>query len=87
MRPNLSDAAERAVYRRELLRLKRGWRWAGVALCCVGVAALLYSQLEGPPRPMLRMAGWGAIATGFASFLYVIVTRTRYHKRRMAEGV
>ena len=86
MRPNLSDPAARKAYRRELLRFRRRWRWAGIALNCAGLAALLYSQLEGPPRPVLRMAGWGLIAMGFAIFAYVIVTRTRYHRARMAEA-
>ena len=85
MRPDLSDPAARAAYRRELLRFKRGWRWAGIGLCCAGLAVLLYSQLEGPPRPDLRMAAWGIIGLAFAIFAYVIVTRTRYHKARMAE--
>ena len=85
MRPNLSDPTERTAYRRELLRFRREWRWAGIALTCAGVAGLLYSQLEGPPRPGVRMAARGTIAAGFAIFAYVIVARTRYHKARMAE--
>lgn len=27
IKPNLSDPEERAVYRRELIGLYRGWRW------------------------------------------------------------
>lgn len=75
--PNLKDPDERAAYRRELLRLYRGWRWFGLALVCAGVVWAL-----------VRGAGWDGVsialeAVGWVILLTVIVMRTRYHRRRM----
>lgn len=75
--PNLKDPQERAVYRRELLRVYRGWRWFGLAIVCAGVVWVL-----------VRGEGWDAAgvameAVGWAILLTVIVMRSRYHRRRM----
>ncbi|MEA3061295.1 MAG: hypothetical protein QOJ94_1076 [Sphingomonadales bacterium] len=85
MKPDLSDAQNLAEYRRELRRYKRPVRIVGIAIVCLGVAGLLYSQMEGPPRPALRTGAWALIALGWLVLFYVIAARTRYHKARMAD--
>ena len=75
--PNLKDPQERAAYRRELIRLHRGWRWLGLAIVCAGVAWVF-----------VRGEGWDATGialeiAGWAILVAVIVMRSRYHRRRM----
>ena len=75
--PNLEDPEERAAYRRELVRLHRGWRWLGLAIVCAGVAWVLE-----------RGRGWDAVGiaaqvVGWSILVAIVVMRTRYHRRRM----
>ena len=83
MRPDLSDPAALAGYRRELRGLARGWRLLGFVLILAGVAALVALRRQGSEQTALRWAGWAAIVAGWAIFIAVIVHRTRYHKARM----
>jgi drug/metabolite transporter (DMT)-like permease len=76
-RPNLSEPAERAAYRRELIRLHRGWRWLGLAIVTAGVAAMF---VGGHGFNTLSLV---LIGIGWAILIGVIVARTRYHRRRM----
>ena len=76
-RPNLSDPAERAAYRRELLRVYRGWRWLGLALVVAGVVAMFIGG-RGFDATSLVLLG-----IGWAMLIGVINARTRYHRRRM----
>jgi hypothetical protein len=85
MRPDLADPETRAAYRRELLKLARGWRIAGVLLNLGGVGLWLYGVYVEPWRPGLRIAGWSLIGLGWILFAGVIAHRTRYHRARMAE--
>lgn len=79
VRPNLRDPDERAAYRRELHRYGTGWRWLGLALMLAGLAVLLK---RGQGFDTLSVA---LIAAGWAIWIPLIVARTRYHRRRMAE--
>jgi len=85
MRPDLADPAARAVYRRELLKLGRGWRVGGILLNFAGVGLWLYGLYVEPWRSGLRVAGWSLIGLGWIVFAGVIFNRTRYHRARMAE--
>jgi len=78
-RPDLSDPAQLAAYRRELRRLYRGWRWLGLAIVIAAVGVMLWGG-EGFDRISLIM-----LAVGWAILIGVIVMRTRYHRRRMRE--
>jgi hypothetical protein len=78
-RPNLSDPAELAAYRGELRNYARGWRWLGLALIIAGVMTMF---IRGAQFDRLSVA---LIAAGWLVWIPVIVARTRYHKRRMAE--
>jgi drug/metabolite transporter (DMT)-like permease len=79
-RPDLNDHEQRAVYRRELLRLYRWWRWLGLALVVAGVVVMLRNG-NGFDRVSI-----GLLVVGWAILAGVIIARTRYHKRRMREG-
>jgi hypothetical protein len=85
MRPNLSDPAARAAYKKELRGLARWWRWLGFVLIAGGVAGQFYLRGNGLQEPWAMRATWGAIVLGWAIFVGVIAYRTRYHKARMAE--
>ena len=79
-RPNLKDRAERAAYQAELRRLHRGWRWLGFAIIAAGASVALFggNRFDLPSLILL--------ALGWAILLVVIVSRTRYHQRRMRES-
>ena len=80
-RPDLKDPEQLRAYRRELGAYARPWRLLGLALIVAGVAVLLIRG-EGfdPLSVALILAGW-------LVWIPVIVARTRYHKRRMAEPI
>ena len=86
-RPNLSDPAGLAAYRRELRGVAVPWRAAGFVLVLAGTAGMiaygrgarsLFESVEGE-------ASVGALAAGWALLIVAMVKRTRYHKMRMAE--
>lgn len=79
-KPNLQDPAERAAYRRELMRLHRGWRLLGLAIV---LAALVLLFARGGQFDMLTLS---MLTLGWVILIGVIVKRTRYHRRRMREG-
>lgn len=79
-RPDLTDPAQRAAYRRELKAFARPWRMLGLALLVAAVAVeLVRGQGFDPLSLALMIAGWAVLVP-------VIVARGRYHQRRMAEG-
>lgn len=78
-RPDLEDIEQRKAYRRELRGYARPWRLLGLALIVAGVAVLLVRG-EGFDRLSVAL-----IIAGWLVWIPVIVARTRYHKRRMAE--
>ncbi len=75
--PNLSDRGERAAYRRELRRVYRGWRILGLTIVCAGV---LWLFVSGRRFDVVSIA---LLAAGWTILIAIIVTRTRYHRRRM----
>lgn len=78
-RPDLTDPAQRAAYRRELKAFARPWRLLGLALLLAAVVvALVRGQGFDPLSLALMIAGWAVLVP-------VIVARSRYHQRRMAE--
>lgn len=79
-RPNLDDPAERAAYRRELLRLYRGWRWLGLGALAAAVAVLF---ARGGRFDMLSLS---LLTLGWVLLVGVVVQRTRHHRRRMRDG-
>lgn len=76
-RPDLSDPAQRAAYRKELVQLYRGWRWLGLAIIVAAVALMFFrdGQFDRLSIAML-VVGWTIL-------IGVIVQRTRYHRRRI----
>jgi drug/metabolite transporter (DMT)-like permease len=74
--PDLKNPQARAEYRRELIRLHRGWRWLGLLIVSAGVVWALTGR-----------HGWDATAIaleaiGWTILLAIIVLRSRYHRRR-----
>ena len=78
-RPDLTDPAQRAAYRRELKAYARPWRMLGLALLLAAVVvALVRGQGFDPLSLALMIAGWAVLVP-------VIIARGRHHRRRMAE--
>ena len=86
MRPDLADPVQRAAYKRELRAIAPAPRITGFVLIVLGVAGLFYTQLRAPWEQDLRLASWLMIAAGWIVWIFVIVARTRHHRRRMAES-
>lgn len=78
-RPDFTDPAQLTSYKRELRGLYKGWRWLGLAIVAVGVALMFLRDGQ------FDALSIGLIVVGWAILIGVIVQRTRYHKRRMAE--
>ena len=84
--PDLKPSEGLRAYRAELRGVARGWRWTGLAI--VTLAAIGFVQTARLDLPLFGSAlglatvsglvvGWGLVIAG-------IVTRTRYHRARMA---
>ena len=84
MRPDLTDPVQRAAYKRELRAVAPVPRIAGFVLILLGAAGIFYTQIWAPWLRDLRTASWLLIAAGWIVWIFVIVTRTRHHRRRMA---
>jgi drug/metabolite transporter (DMT)-like permease len=78
-RPRLDDPAALAAYKRELRGLYKPWRWLGLALIVAGVAIMFLRDGQ------FDRLSIGMVAVGWIVLIGVIVQRTRYHRRRMAE--
>jgi len=76
-RPNLSDPAELAAYRRELRRLHRPWRILALAMV---IGGLISAMLD----PAHELWWYALMIVGAVGVFAVIVARTRYHQRRMS---
>lgn len=87
-RPDLSSDAARAAYRRELRGVAQGLRMAGFLLVFAALGLFAWSRSGGPwylgPLPT-QTWGWACLVAGWAIWIWVIVTRSRHHKARMAE--
>lgn len=86
-RPDLNTDGV-AAYRRELKQVGRPLRFAGLALI-VAAALLILSVREGwiGGGELTTNVGYGMLALGWASFIAATFIRTRYHRRRMSEGL
>ena len=87
-KPDLTDYAQRAAYRRELRAYGRRWSRLGLTMLALSAVLLVWPRMGGPwmlgPLPMQRW-GWGLLAVSWAILLTVIAARTRYHRQRMRE--
>lgn len=75
--PDLGDGEQRRAYRRELRRVARGWRLAGLALLLAALALVVAA----PGQQLLIGA---LFALSWAAMITAIVQRSRYHRRRMS---
>jgi len=74
-----------AQYRAELRMVGRTQRLAGFGLVILG-AILVWSAVKaGDYAGVVQMAGYTALAGGWALMLAAIFLRTRYHRRRLRE--
>ena len=78
-RPNLKDPTELAAYKSELRGLHKEWRWLGLVVVVGGVVVMFARDGQ-----FDRYSG-GLLFVGWAILIWVVIQRTRYHKRRMAE--
>ena len=78
-RPNLQDPVELAAYKRELRGLDRQWRWIGLVVVVAGITVMFAREGR------LDVYSGTLLFVGWSILISVVIRRTRYHKRRMAE--
>ncbi|MCL6683767.1 hypothetical protein [Sphingomonas alba] len=78
-RPNLKDPDELTAYKRELRGLYKVWRWVGLAVVLAGVVVMFVRGGQ------FDLYSGALLFVGWAILIAVVIQRTRYHKRRMAE--
>lgn len=78
-RPNLKEPEELAAYKRELRGLYKLWRWLGLAIVVAGVVVMFMRDGQ------FDLYSGALLFVGWAILIAVVIQRTRYHKRRMAE--
>lgn len=87
-RPDFETEQGRAEYRRELRRV--GWQFRAGGLVMIVVAALVVigasRNLWGLNESLVTV-GYVMLGLGWVLYLAAIFQRTRYHRRRMAEGL
>ncbi|WP_298161800.1 hypothetical protein [Brevundimonas sp.] len=74
-----------AAYRAEIRAVGRNQRLAGFGLVLLGAILVWGATRAGGLSEIVQMAGYAALAAGWALMLAAIFLRTRYHRRRMAE--
>ncbi len=86
--PDLNTEEGRAAYRKELRGVALPIRLAGFLLIVAGgaVALMVRFGVLGLDNSVMPVC-YAALGFGWALFLAAIVIRTRYHKRRLAEGL
>jgi hypothetical protein len=87
-RPDLESPEGRAAYRAELKRV--GWKYRLGGFVLIVVAALLVVIARDGKFGLTEDAvtvAYGLLFAGWALVITAIFQRTRYHKRRMAEGL
>jgi cyanate permease len=77
-RPDLSDPDQRRVYRAELRKVYRPWRFTALGLLVVALVGSLWDPAHERIWEILLIVG--AVMT-----LGVIIARIRYHQRRMRD--
>ncbi len=86
--PDLNTEDGRAAYRKELRGVALPIRWGGLALIVLGavLALMVRNNILGLTNSVLPVA-YAALGLGWGLVLAGIVIRTRYHRRRLAEGL
>ncbi len=82
--PNLTDPAERAAYRRELMAVAKGWRLSGVAVALLGAALILANAYL---LPIPNLIVWPVIVFGFVLRGIGLSVRNRYHRQRLRGAI
>ena len=77
--------AQVAAYRAELRTVGRSQRLAGFGLVLLGAILVWAATRAGDLAGTVQLAGYGALAAGWALMLTAIFLRTRYHRRRLRE--
>ena len=85
--PDLHTEEGRMAYRKELRRVAWPVRVAGFALIVLGALSVMAPRWVATWPDLLVNGGYALLAAGWALFLAAIFIRTRYHRRRMAEGL
>ncbi|NJC42230.1 hypothetical protein GGQ87_002525 [Brevundimonas alba] len=85
--PDVSEQEAVARYRAELRTVGRSQRLAGFVLVVLGAIAVWTATYAGAAAPTVQWAGYAALAIGWALMLAAIFLRTRYHRRRLREGL
>ncbi|WP_439472946.1 hypothetical protein [Brevundimonas sp.] len=86
--PDLDTEEGRAAYRAEVKAVGRPFRLGGLALILLGAGYVIATRYDAVPviEPLMLVA-YGFVAAGWVLFLAATWMRTRYHKRRLAEGL
>ena len=80
------ETAERvAAYRAELRTVGRTQRLGGFGLVLLGAILVWAATRAGDLAGAVQLAGYAALAAGWALMLTAIFLRTRYHRRRLRE--
>ena len=74
-----------AAYRAEIRTVGRTQRLAGFGLVLIGAVLVWAASQAGAAAGIVQMAGYAALAAGWALMLAAIFLRTRYHRRRLRE--
>ncbi|WP_269513555.1 hypothetical protein [Brevundimonas subvibrioides] len=74
-----------AAYRAEIRAVGRNQRLAGFGLVMLGAILVWGATRAGALTELVQLAGYAALAAGWALMLAAIFLRTRYHRRRLAE--
>jgi hypothetical protein len=86
--PDLDTEEGRAAYRAELKAVGRPFRLGGLVLILLGAGYVLATRSDVVPQiEPLMLVAYGLVAAGWVLFLTATYLRTRYHKRRLAEGL
>lgn len=86
MSPSDAQTAEQvAAYRAELRAVGRTQRLAGFGLIVLGAILAWSASRAGDLADVVQMAGYAALAAGWALMLVAIFLRTRFHRRRLAQ--
>ncbi|HEX6740851.1 MAG TPA: hypothetical protein VF079_03530 [Sphingomicrobium sp.] len=85
--PDLSNPEELRAYRRELMAYQRPARLIGLMIVIGGLAMAFWPRISGRwvmvGSISLQQIGWILILVGWVVLIAVIVSRSRYHRRRM----
>ena len=84
-RPDLNSPEGVDAYRRELRGVGKQMRLAAYAAVLVGAAVVISAIWLTVPGELLT-AGYVAMGLGWILMIAAVFTRTRYHRRRMAES-